>query len=260
MDQPPPWEALPIAALISILAAALSFPYKYIRCWTSWSGAWGFLWMFGYLLVAGAFGGGFGWLLGWLTNFQPTPNVWINGIFYGAAGALAIGAQVKGQPKSSKGPGELRDVQSLLLRMLSRIEQTLDELTRECAKTWLKGQKSSREIALAASDIKAYILNEESLKAQRNKLLESLTSALESLANATKESEIHEHQGKLIEFSSRFYVQQHIPKPKLVMPAGVRARPPRKEKATSPKAQEPQPASTAASRSAARPLGPSDAE
>jgi hypothetical protein len=195
-----------------------------------------------YLLVAGALGGGFGWLLGWLTNFQPTPNIWINGIFYGAAGALVVGAQVKGQPKSSRRPGELRDVHSLLLRMLTRIEQTLDELTYERAKTWLKGQESSRELALAASDIKAYIQHEESLKARRKGLLELLTPTLESLVSATKESEIREHQGQLIEFSSRFYVQQHIPKPKLVMPGGARAKT-RKGEAAGPKTGEPQPAS-----------------
>ena len=222
----PPWEALPVAASISILAAALSFPYKYVRCWSTWSGAWGILWMIGYLLLAGIAGGGIGWIFGWVTSFEPTPNVWINGIFYGAAGALAIGAQVKGQPKSLKDASDIRDVQSLLLRMLSRIEQTLDELTYQRAKGWLKGQKSSREIALAVRDIKAYIKNEESLKSRRKVLLDSLiTPTLEALVNATDVSEINEHQGQLIEFCSRFYVEQHMPKPNLVMPAAIRAKP-----------------------------------
>lgn len=255
MDQPP-WEAFPVAASISIFAATLSFPYKYIRCWSSWSGFWGVIWMIGYLLIAGIAGGGIGWLLGWLTNFQPTSIVWLNGFFYGAAGALAIGAQVKGQPKSLKGAGELRDVQSLLLRMLSRIEQSLDELTYQRAKSWLKSQKSSREIALAVGEIKAYIEHEESLKNRRRVLLDSLiVPTLEALAGATEVSKANEYQGQLIEFSARFYVNQHLPKPKLVMPTAIRPRT-RKAKVVDPQLDELQPASATGNEIATRSPNP----
>lgn len=208
----PPWIALLVAASVSIIAALFSFPYRYLRCWIDWSGIWGMIWIFGYFIVAGV-GGLIGWLVGWLAGVQPTPVEAVNGLIYGAAGALAIGAQVKGRP--SKETGDLRDVKSLLIRLLEYIENALDELTCDKAAQWLR-TKTSRELVIAAWQIEARVMNEKMTTGAKKVILDRIVPAMEAIFDdKLEESDRGRRQEQLMDFCVRYYVSEHLGKPTL---------------------------------------------
>ena len=90
--------SLGVAILTAATFALFGYPLSYYMCWFSWSKVASVLIYMVYLGLAGGGGGFIGWLAAEASHAKPTQLDWLNGILFGAAGALALRADFSQQP------------------------------------------------------------------------------------------------------------------------------------------------------------------
>jgi hypothetical protein len=89
------------AIVTATVFALFGLPYKYYQCWFSFSRVGTVTGTVMYLSLAGGVGGLLGWLGAYLAHAQPTPNLALNGLLYGAAGTLALRAEFRTRSKET---------------------------------------------------------------------------------------------------------------------------------------------------------------
>src|SRR3954468_20477914 len=89
------------AIVTATVFALFGLPYKYYQCWFSFSWVGTVTGTVMYLSLAGGVGGLLGWLGAYLAHAQPTPNLALNGLLYGAAGTLALRAEFRTRSKET---------------------------------------------------------------------------------------------------------------------------------------------------------------
>src|SRR3712207_2157659 len=89
------------AIVTASVFALFGFPFRYYQCWFSFSRLGTVTGTLVYLGLAGGVGGLLGWLAAYLTHARPTPDPALNGLLYGATGALVLRAEFRTRSKET---------------------------------------------------------------------------------------------------------------------------------------------------------------
>jgi len=206
--------SLLVAVITASLFAVFGFPVKYYQCWFSWSrwGTTGGLLL--YFILAGGGGGLIGWAAAALSKASPTDNAFLNGFFYGVAGALALRADVGARPRSTR-VDSLREAKSIFTTSINWTVELLDRISHKKALRWL-GDLSDDELVLEAHHINAEIASLpaiEMLAGAKKEHLARLVPQMTALATeglaADERSVTRAH---LMSFCAQFYKSEHMMK------------------------------------------------
>jgi len=177
--------------------------------------------VFGYFVLAGGGGGLLGWLVAVLSKAQPTTSLAVNGVLYGAGGALALRADFRPRQHQAT-PADAAVAASLLARGLVWTENALDEMSRRGAQAWLQDLDDDALIEEAYS-VSAHIAQRRSVPQRtREASLSLLVPAMEKVrqgGGARVEGRAH-----LVTFCASYLIAEHLAK----RPASTRARADRK--------------------------------
>lgn len=198
--------SLLVAILTASLFAVTGFPFKFYQYWFSWSPRGTVTGLMCYFLLAGGGGGFIGWIIAHLSKAAPTGNVFLNGFFYGIAGALAVRADFRSRPKNMD-PDDIQDAKSLLTTSINWVTDLLDDCSHRRAEQWLRSLDSG-EIILQAHRISAYIANLPAIKMTDTAKVDyyaRLVPLMEILINSPSGDDRIGAQEQIIRFCALFY-------------------------------------------------------
>jgi hypothetical protein len=200
------------AILTATVFALFGFPFRYYQCWFSFSRVGTLTGTAMYLSLAGGVGGMLGWLGAYLTHAQPTPNLALNGLLYGAGGAVALRAEFRTRSKEDAPiADQMRDARSALAKSVNWTAELLDETTYRKAEAWLLSLPDDR-LNGEAWRIQAHIANQPARSVTdkvKTEMFEKLVPAMEKLNNPTENKAGRAH---LVTFCAAYYRNEHLPR------------------------------------------------
>lgn len=200
------------AIVTATVFALFGLPYKYYQCWFSFSWVGTVTGTVMYLSLSGAVGGLLGWLGGYLIQAQPTPNLALNGLLYGAAGTLALRAEFRTRSKETAPiADQMRDARSALAKSVNWTTELLDETTYRKAEAWLLSLPDDR-LNCEAWRIQAHIANQPArlvTDKAKTEMFEKLVPAMEKLNDPAEKRAGRAH---LVTFCAAYYRNEHLPR------------------------------------------------
>ncbi|GAB1689486.1 hypothetical protein KRM28CT15_12890 [Krasilnikovia sp. M28-CT-15] len=205
--------SLAVAIAVAAVFAVFGFPFRFYQCWFSWSRIGAPAGVLLYMALAGGGGGGIGWLTAYLANVPPSTAPVIDGLFYGAAGALAVRADFRSGPGVSRGPQEIRGAASLLGKGIEWTTGLLDEVTWRRVKYWLD-DRTDDQLLVVAFDIVHEIKADSAVPAPAKKVIgKEAVDAMQALHEAADDVKRAEGRSRLAHFCRSQIVSQHITRP-----------------------------------------------
>jgi hypothetical protein len=203
------------AVLTAMVLAIFGFPFRYYQCWLSWSRIGARVGILTYLIIAGCGGGLIGWLAAAVSEAKISSTAYIDGIFYGVAGTLAVRADFRLQKRSLlPNPGHAREAASLLGKGIEWTTNALDDLTRTRAMRWLKELDDESLVSITyevihdIEDMPAKDMPARVKKATLGKV----SDAFDVIQDQNRR---HEARTRIEDFCADFYLAQHSVKPAL---------------------------------------------
>lgn len=205
------------AAITAALFATFGFPFRYYQCWSSWGGWRAWVLALGYFVIVGLGSGFLGWLFAQLTHAQPTDILVVNGVLYGAAGALAVRADFQSHHRSASpfpatAGGYHRATSSVLALSVKWLESALDDVAEQRIKSWHQ-ELDDEALINQAYDIYMQTKQRKDTPAlARKTALKLLVEAIELLRSSIEQTRL-EGRWELITYGTKYTINEHEPRP-----------------------------------------------
>lgn len=199
--------SLGTAIVIATVFAIFSLPFRHYLCWYSWSRPGAIVGVTLYLILAGGGGGVLGWGAARLGHASPTSSAAVNGLFYGAAGAVALRADFRVGRQST----QLKEAVTLLGVSLQWTKSFLDEVTLRRAQHWFMSLTTD-QLRQQSWQIQGHIATRQLGDRAKKELFARFVPAAELMAEADLPKQA-EGRALLATFCAGYCVGEHVAKP-----------------------------------------------
>ncbi len=208
-----------VAIMVATGFAVFGFPFRFYRCWFSWSPLGANAGVLLYLVLAGGGGGLLGWMVAYLAQVPPSPVAAIDGFFYGVAGALAVRADFRGQRPRT--PREVQTAASLLGKGIEWCTGMLHDLTQERTKRWLNSLDDFTLLKVSNDLIQEINARVDLAARAKTSMVKGQVEAMRKLAagSIADDGERAGTRGQLVYFCLNYMLGEHHIRPVYDLPA-----------------------------------------